>query len=175
VICCANIYLVGLMGAGKTTVGRQLAKRLQRRFVDSDHEIEARTGVRVPVIFEIEGECGFRKRESQILAELATEIDLVVATGGGAVLAIENRECMRNTGVVVYLHAPPEVLYERTRNDRNRPLLQVNDPLAKLRDLYQQRDQLYRDVAHLVIDSKSGPCGPLVQRLEDELRVICEP
>jgi shikimate kinase len=172
---CANIYLVGLMGAGKTTVGRQLAKRLQRRFLDSDHEIEARTGVRIPVIFEIEGEGGFRKRESQILAELATETDLVVATGGGAVLATENRQCLRETGVVVYLHAPPEVLCERTRNDRNRPLLRVADPLARLRELYMQRDPIYRDAAHLVVDSKSGPCGHLVLKIESELRSICEP
>jgi len=163
------------MGAGKTTVGRQLAKRLQRRFLDSDHEIEARTGVRIPVIFEIEGEGGFRKRESQILAELATETDLVVATGGGAVLATENRQCLRETGVVVYLHAPPEVLCERTRNDRNRPLLRVADPLARLRELYMQRDPIYRDAAHLVVDSKSGPCGHLVLKIESELRSICEP
>lgn len=163
------------MGAGKTTVGRQLAKRLQRRFLDSDHEIEARTGVRIPVIFEIEGESGFRKRESQILAELGAESDLVIATGGGAVLATDNRQCLRETGTVVYLHAPPEVLFERTRSDRNRPLLQVNDPLAKLRELYAQRDPIYRDVAHVVVDSKSGSCTQLVLKIENDLRALCEP
>lgn len=163
------------MGAGKTTVGRQLAKRLQRRFLDSDHEIEARTGVRIPVIFEIEGEDGFRRRETQVLAELSREQDLVLATGGGTVLAPENRQCMRDSGIVIYLHAPPEVLYERTRHDRNRPLLQVDDPLAKLKLLYDQRDPIYREVAHLVIDGKNGAAGHLTQRIENELRTLCEP
>lgn len=163
------------MGAGKTTVGRQLAKRLQRRFLDSDHEIETRTGVRIPVIFEIEGEAGFRRRESQVLVELAGETDLVLATGGGAVLALQNRQCLRESGVVIYLHAPPDVLYERTRHDRNRPLLQVGDPLAKLQELYGQRDPIYRETAHIVIDSKSGAAGQLAQRIENELRTLCEP
>ncbi|MBU1236928.1 MAG: shikimate kinase [Gammaproteobacteria bacterium] len=163
------------MGTGKTTVGRQLAKRLQRRFLDSDHEIEARTGVRIPVIFEIEGEEGFRKRESQVLAKLTGMSDLVLATGGGAVLAEENRRCMRDSGVVIYLHSPPEVLYERTRYDRNRPLLQVADPLGALRNLYELRDPLYRAVAHLVIDSTNGPSAQLAERIEGELRTLCEP
>ena len=172
---CANIYLVGLMGAGKTTVGRQLAKRLNRRFFDSDHEIESRTGVRVPVIFEIEGEAGFRKRETQMLAELSRQTDLVVATGGGAVLAEENRRCMHDTGIVVYLSAPPLVLHERTRLDRNRPLLRVEDPLARLSELFQQRDPLYREVAHIVVDSKQGGAAALVQQIEKELQARCEP
>ena len=163
------------MGAGKTTIGRQLAKRLQRRFLDSDHEIEARTGVRIPVIFEIEGESGFRKRESQVLLELATEPELVLATGGGVVLAAENRRCLRDTGLVIYLHAPPEVLYERTRHDRNRPLLQVTEPLVRLRELYAARDPIYREVAHIVIESVEGAAGLLVQRIEKELRTRCEP
>jgi shikimate kinase len=163
------------MGAGKTTVGRQLAKRLQRRFLDSDHEIEARTGVRIPVIFEIEGEGGFRRRETQVLAELSHEQGLVLATGGGAVLAPENRQCLRDSGIVVYLHAPPEVLYERTRHDRNRPLLQVDDPLTTLKLLYDQRDPLYRETAHLVVDGKNGAASQLTQRIESELRTLCEP
>lgn len=169
----ANIYLVGLMGAGKTTVGRQLAKRLHRRFLDSDHEIEARTGVRIPVIFEIEGEAGFRKRESQVLDELAREHDLVLATGGGAVLAAENRQCLRQSGCVVYLCASPEVLYQRTRRDRNRPLLQVDDPLGRLRELFAQRDPLYREVADIVIESRDGAAAALVQKIEKELRTRC--
>ncbi|HZV55876.1 MAG TPA: shikimate kinase [Rhodocyclaceae bacterium] len=162
------------MGAGKTTVGRQLAKRLHRRFVDSDHEIEERTGVRVPVIFEIEGEAGFRKRETQVLAELGREHDLVLATGGGIVLAEENRRCLRSSGTVIYLSTPPAVLFERTRHDRNRPLLQVDDPLAKLRSLYEQRDPLYREVAHIVIESRDGAANVLVQRIEKELKARCE-
>jgi shikimate kinase len=170
-----NIYLIGLMGAGKTTVGRQLAKRLHRRFLDSDHEIEARTGVRIPTIFEIEGEVGFRRRETQVLAELSLEVDLVLATGGGAVLAPVNQACLRDTGTVIYLHAPPEVLYDRTRHDRNRPLLQVSDPLQKLKDLYGQRDPIYRSTAHLIVDSKSGAAVHLAQQIENELKSICEP
>jgi shikimate kinase len=161
------------MGAGKTTIGRQLAKRLHRRFVDSDHEIEARTGVRIPVIFDIEGEPGFRKRESQILAELVTEENLVMATGGGAVLAEENRRRLHDSGIVVYLCASPDVLYQRTRHDRNRPFLQVPDPLAKFEALFEQRDPLYREVAHLVIDSKEGAAGALIQRIEKELKQRC--
>jgi shikimate kinase len=173
---CANIYLVGLMGAGKTTVGRQLAKHLNRRFFDSDHEIESRTGVRVPVIFEIEGEPGFRQRESRVLAELSHEENAVVATGGGIVLAEGNRRCMRDSGIVVYLSALPAVLYERTRHDRNRPLLQVGDPLKRLTELYEERDPIYRDVADIVVEGKDGGGVPyLVQRIEKELKSRCEP
>ncbi len=162
------------MGAGKTTVGRQLAKRLHRRFVDSDHEIEVRTGVRIPLIFDIEGEAGFRRRESDVLAELVKEPNLVMATGGGAVLAEENRRCLHDSGVVVYLCASPDVLYQRTRHDRNRPLLQVSDPLARLEALFEQRDPLYREVAHVIIDSKEGAAGVLVQRIERELKQRCQ-
>jgi shikimate kinase len=175
VIQGTNIYLVGLMGAGKTTVGRQLAKRLERRFLDSDQEIEAKTGVRIPVIFEIEGEAGFRRWESQALAELSRETNIVLATGGGVILAPENRRCLRDTGVVVYLHALPEVLHERTRHDRNRPLLQVEDPLARLRQLYRERDSIYREVAHLIIDDRSGAIGQVIQQVESKLKSLCEP
>jgi shikimate kinase len=157
------------MGAGKTTVGRQLAKRLHRRFIDSDHEIEARTGVRIPVIFEIEGEEGFRRRESQVLGDLAAESGLVVGTGGGAVLAAENRDLLRDTGIVIYLHATPETLYDRTRHDKNRPLLQVGNPLDKLRELYAHRDPIYRGVAHLIVKGSDGGAVLLAQRIEHEL------
>lgn len=148
-----NIYLVGLMGAGKTTVGRVLARRLGMSFIDSDHEIEARTGVRIPTIFEIEGEEGFRLREAQVIADLAASGGSVVATGGGAVLRPENREHLKSSGFVVYLNVPPQLLYERIRHDRSRPLLQVEDPLGKLTELHGQRDPLYREVADMVIDS----------------------
>ena len=140
------------MGAGKTTVGRQLAKRLGRPFYDSDHEIVEKTGVPIPIIFVIEGEEGFRRREAQAIAELSSVDGVVVATGGGVVLASENRQRLRETGWVVYLNVPPAMLYERTRHDRNRPLLQVPDPMAKLNDLYAIRDPLYRETAHLVVD-----------------------
>jgi len=147
-----NIYLIGLMGAGKTTVGRQLAKRLGRPFFDSDHEIVARTGVPIPTIFEIEGEEGFRRREAQTITELSELNNIVLATGGGVVLDPENRRRLHETGWVVYLNVPPVMLYERTRHDRNRPLLQVTNPLARLEELYSTRDPLYREVAHLVVD-----------------------
>ena len=147
-----NIYLVGLMGAGKTTVGRQLARRLKRPFYDSDHEIVERTGVPIPTIFEIEGEDGFRRREAQTIHELTALDGIVLATGGGVVINPLNRQRLHDTGWVVYLNVPPHQLYERPRHDRNRPLLQVENPLARLEELYAIRDPLYREAAHLVVD-----------------------
>jgi len=140
------------MGSGKTTIGRQLARRMGRAFYDSDHEIVSRTGVRIPVIFELEGELGFRRREQQVIAELAEEAGVIVATGGGAVLNPENRRVMRASGWVVYLDVPTHVLLERTRHDTNRPLLQVADPAAKLESLRAERDPLYREMADMVVD-----------------------
>jgi shikimate kinase len=148
-----NLFLVGLMGAGKTTVGRFLAKHYECVFYDSDHEIEARTGVKIPLIFDIEGEAGFRKREEVVMTELTAKQEIVLATGGGAVLSPINRENLRKNGVVIYLRGTPEHLYERTRHDRNRPLLQTANPLVKLRELYKQRDPLYREVADIVVDT----------------------
>ena len=168
-----NIYLVGLMGAGKTTIGRQLAKRLGRPFFDSDHEIEVRTGVRIPTIFEIEGEEGFRRREVQTIAELTAERGIVMATGGGVVLNPENRRRLHDTGWVVYLKASPALLYERTRHDRNRPLLHVDDPLAKLTELYAIRDPLYREVAHLIVDGSRYGASAVVQHLCREFATQC--
>lgn len=169
-----NIYLVGLMGAGKTTVGRQLAKRLGRDFLDSDHEIEARTGVRIPTIFEIEGEDGFRRREAQTIAELTEERNIVLATGGGVVINPENRARLHSTGWVVYLNVPPALLYERTRHDRNRPLLRVADPLARLEELHALRDPLYREVAHLVVDGSRLVASGIVQYLTREFLKQCK-
>ncbi len=160
-----NIYLIGLMGAGKTTVGRQLAKRLGRVFYDSDHEIVERTGVPIPTIFEIEGEEGFRRREIQTIHELTQNNSLVLATGGGVVLKHENRARLVETGWVVYLNVPPRLLYERTRHDRSRPLLQVPDPLARLEELYAVRDPLYREVAHLVVDGGDLIASGIVHHL----------
>ena len=141
------------MGAGKTTVGRQLAKRLGKAFCDSDREIEARTGVRVAVIFDIEGEAGFRKRETEAIDQLTALDDVVLATGGGAVLDPRNREVLKTRGFVIYLHAQPLVLSQRTRSDKSRPLLQGGDPRDRLEKLYAERDPLYREVADLVIDT----------------------
>lgn len=170
-----NIYLVGLMGAGKTTIGKALAKRLGWRFVDSDHEIEARTGVSIPTIFEIEGEAGFRRRETQVLGELAGLRNVVMATGGGIVLAEENRMRLKENGLVVFLDVPPAQLYERTRHDRNRPLLQVADPLGRLGELYEQRAPFYRDVADVVIDGARCNAQSVVQVLAREYESLCNP
>ncbi|BAO28404.1 shikimate kinase [Sulfuritalea hydrogenivorans sk43H] len=168
-----NIYLVGMPGAGKTTVGRQLARRMQRTFVDADHEIETRTGVRIPVIFDIEGEQGFRDRESRVIAELADESNLIVATGGGVVLRPQNRAALRQGGTVIYLHVAPRLLFERTRLDPNRPLLQVADPMQKIEELFAVRDPLYREVADIVITSTGGSISHLVKQLERELARQC--
>jgi shikimate kinase len=153
------------MGAGKTTIGKALARRVGWRFVDSDQEIEQRTGVRIPVIFEIEGEAGFRTRESRVLSELLQEPRIVVATGGGAVLAESNREAMREHGTVCYLKAHPKTLFQRTRNDKNRPLLQVADPLKALEDLLAQRAPHYEAVADHIIDVDRCTSGQIVDRL----------
>lgn len=160
-------------GAGKTTVGRQLARRMQRSFVDADHEIETRTGVRIPLIFDIEGEQGFRDREAKVIAELASRTDLVVATGGGAVLRPENRAALRKGGTVIYLSATPDLLFERTRLDPNRPLLQVDNPRQKLDELFAQRDPLYREVADIVVTSPGGSIAQLVRQVEKQLNKKC--
>ena len=165
-----NIYLVGLMGAGKTSVGRFLAKRLGKTFYDCDHEIEKRTGVKIPVIFDIEGEQGFRARESAVLKELTTLDGIVLATGGGAVIDAENRRHLAAHGTVVYLRASPADLWQRTRNDRNRPLLQTADPHAKLVELFAQRDPLYREIAAVIVDTGSQSVRSLANRLERQLR-----
>jgi shikimate kinase len=161
-----SIFLVGMMGAGKTSVGRVLAKRLQKTFYDSDHVIEDRTGVKIPVIFEIEGEAGFRVRESAVVDELTVLRDIVLATGGGAVLSEKNRDRLRSRGTVVYLRASVRDLLSRTRHDKNRPLLlQAADPRARLTELYEKRDPLYREVAHLTVDTGNQSLTSLVTRL----------
>ncbi len=167
-----NIFLVGMMGAGKTTVGRLLAKHLHKTFHDSDHEIERRTGVNIPLIFEIEGEAGFRARETAVIDDLAKLDDIVLATGGGAVLSPHNRETLSRDGAVVYLRATPDDLWARTRHDKSRPLLQTPDPHAKLRELFQQRDPLYRAIADIVIDTGKQSVHGLIHRLEKELALL---
>lgn len=164
-----NIFLVGLMGAGKTTVGRRLARRLGKTFYDCDEEIERATGVKIPVIFDIEGEAGFRAREARMLAELVARSDIVLATGGGAVLSADNRKLLAENGVVVYLRAVAADLWARTRHDRNRPLLKTDQPLARLEQLYAERDPLYRSVADLIVDTGSQSLGSLAHRLEQQL------
>lgn len=164
-----NIILVGMMGAGKTTIGKALANSLGKEFIDSDHEIQDRTGVKIPVIFEIEGEAGFRKRESEVLAELVKKSNMVLATGGGAVLSRENRQILRRGGIVIYLRASVNDLYRRTRYDKNRPLLQTQNLFARLNELYVQRDVLYREAAHVIIDSGKQGVRFLVQKLINKL------
>jgi len=164
-----NIFLVGMMGAGKTSVGKLLARRLGKTFHDCDHEIERVTGVKVAVIFEIEGEDGFRAREAKTLSELARRTDIVLATGGGAVLSADNRKLLAGNGVVVYLRAAPADLWGRTRNDKNRPLLRTADPRAKLEQIYAERDPLYCEVADIIVDTGNQSVGSLAHRLEQQL------
>ena len=152
-----NIYLIGMMGSGKSTTGKRLARELGREFVDCDSEIEARTGVSIPVIFDIEGETGFRKREQAVIEALCKRKRIVVATGGGTVLAEANRTLMRATGYVVYLDAPPELIRQRVMRSRShgRPLLSTlenNQTLEqKLEQLLSERDPMYRELADLVV------------------------
>ena len=148
-----NIFLIGLMGAGKTTIGRQIASELSLDFYDSDHEIEERTGVTITHIFDIEGESGFRKRETTVLDELTLKKGIVLATGGGAILKSENRQFLMSRGTTIYLYASIETLVERTSKDRNRPLLQIGNPQTKLEELFEVRDPLYRETADVIIDT----------------------
>ena len=149
----SNIFLIGPMGAGKSTIGRRLAAALDKTFVDADHALEERTGVDIPLIFEIEGEAGFRKRESELLAELVLREGTVLATGGGAVLSARNRAHLAGRGFVIYLDAPIDLLVARVARDRHRPLMQTANPKATMRELMRIRDPLYRESADLVVNS----------------------
>ncbi len=160
-----NIFLVGPMGAGKTTIGRQLANALGFEFADSDHEIQNRTGVDIPTIFEYEGEEGFRNREAQAVDDLTQGHNLVLATGGGVVTRAENRKHLAARGFVVYLFCSPEQQFERTARDRNRPLLQTADPLSRLRELMESRDPLYRQVADLVVTTEKRTAAGVVREI----------
>jgi shikimate kinase len=164
-----SIFLVGMMGAGKTSVGKLLARHLGKTFHDSDQVIESRTGVKIPVIFELEGEDGFRAREAAVIEELTALEDVVLATGGGAVLDARNRELLKTRGTVVYLRASVNELWSRTRHDRNRPLLQTADPYARLCELHAQRDPLYREVAAVTMETGTQSLKNLVGKLEQRL------
>lgn len=161
-----NIFLIGMMGAGKTTIGKALAEHMDMAFIDSDHEIQSRTGVKIPVIFEIEGEIGFRKREKDVIHDLVQQPNIILATGGGAILNQENREALKQHGTVIYLRTNVHDLYQRTRHDKNRPLLQnTENAEATLAALYEERDPLYRQTAHLVIESGKQNVRALVRKI----------
>lgn len=161
-----NIYFIGLMGAGKTTIGRLLAKQMGREFYDSDHEVERKTGVKIPLIFELEGEPGFRKRETLAIEELSRLDNVVVATGGGAVLLEENRLLLKSTGKIIYLRAKVNDLYQRTRSDKNRPLLQGANPKQKLEQLYTVRDPIYTALADYIVDTGAQSANEITSRIE---------
>lgn len=164
-----NIYLVGPMGAGKTTVGKRLANALKKEFLDSDQIIEMKTGVSISLIFEMEGEEGFRRRERNILEELTQRRDVVMATGGGVVLDELNRARLRSCGFVIYLNPPFERLIERTMRDRRRPLLQTEEPQARLQAIVAERDALYRQVADMVISGEHRTPAQVVREIIKEL------
>jgi len=159
------------MGAGKSSVGKVLAKRLGKVFIDSDHEIEKRCGVKIPTIFEMEGEEGFRKRESAVIKELCQMQDVVLATGGGSVLLPENRQILQSHGHVVYLRANPHELWLRTRHDRGRPLLNTQDPEQKLKELFDLRDPIYLSIAHQIIETGKPNVNQLTNKLVMQLEL----
>ena len=164
-----NLILVGMMGSGKTTMGRTLAKHLGKVFVDSDEEIIKRTGVTVPHIFDIEGESGFRLRETAVIHDLLGRSNMVLATGGGAVLEEKNRAMLQQNGIIIYLKTSVHDLWQRTRHDHNRPLLQTDDPHARLTELFQQRDPIYRQISDIVVQSGKQSVRALMLHLVDEI------
>jgi len=160
-----NIFLVGPMGSGKTTIGRQLAKALNRRFYDSDREIEVRTGAAISLIFELEGESGFRKREVEMIDELTQCPKIVLATGGGAVIQEANRRHLRERGHVIYLKTGIEQLLARTSKDKSRPLLQTADPEQTIKKLLQEREPLYLEVAEIIVNTNDQPIREIVKQI----------
>ena len=165
-----RVFLVGPMGAGKTTIGKYLAQQLKLQFADTDSEIERRTGADIPWIFEIEGEEGFRSREQQVVEEMTDWNDYVLATGGGVVMRAENRRALASRGFVIYLHATIDEQVRRTQKDKRRPLLQTGDPEQTLRELMAFRDPLYREIADHVINTDGCSPKTVAQRLVKELQ-----
>jgi len=164
-----NIILIGPMGAGKTTIGRQLAKKLSVSFFDSDHEIEKRTGVKISLIFEIEGEEGFRRRETQVLRELSQMNNIVLSTGGGAMTQPENREAIKNNEYIIYLKSSPEMLFKRTADDKRRPLLQGSNRLEQIRKILTEREPAYIEMADEIIDSEKKSIKQIIQNILERI------
>ena len=170
---CRHVFLVGPMGAGKSSIGRALASFLKRPFFDIDAEIEARTGADIQWIFDVDGEEGFRDREARVFTEVIAEQDCaVIATGGGIVIREDNRKLLINSGPVVYLTANKEQLIERTRRDKKRPLLQVDDPAAVIEKLLETRDPFYREVADVIFPSGRGQLSRVVKKLAKALDAL---
>jgi shikimate kinase len=167
-----NVFLIGPMGVGKSTIGRELAKLLRMEFDDTDHEIQRRTGVDIPTIFDFEGEDGFRNREKVVVEELTANAGMVLATGGGVVLDQDNRRCLSGRGVVVYLACSPEQQYNRTRQNRNRPLLQTDDPMRKLQELMEQREPIYREMADLVVSTEKRSATVVAKEIVKRLNEL---
>ena len=167
-----SVFIVGPMGAGKTTIGRLLAKQLGRKFVVSDWYIESQTGADIAWIFSKEGEPGFRERETKAIDELTLQPQIVLATGGGAVMRAENRQLLQQRGIVVYLNAPVEVQMARTAKDKSRPLLQKANPKKILQNLYQIRDPLYRQVAHIILPTGHTYPRNMVNQLLQQLEIF---
>ena len=160
-----NIVLVGLMGSGKTTLGKQLSKTFNKDFIDTDYMIQKKTGVDITTIFELEGENGFRARETSLLKELVLEKNKVIATGGGMVLRSENRELLKKVGKIFYLRASPNDLALRLKHDKSRPLIQNVDLLSKLKTLFEERDMIYRDLANFIIDTKNNRISDMNEQI----------
>ena len=168
----SNIFLIGSMGAGKSTIARRLAATLDKEFVDADRELEQRTGVEIPLIFELEGEDGFRKRERELLAELVVRKDIVLATGGGVVLSADNRANLAEHGFVIYLDTPVDLLVARVARDRHRPLMQTPDPKATMREIMRIRDPLYRENADIVVKSSHRSSRFVVREILQRIEAL---
>ena len=168
----SNIFLIGSMGAGKSTIARRLAATLDKEFVDADRELEQRTGVEIPLIFELEGEDGFRKRERDLLAELVMRKDIVLATGGGVVLSADNRANLAEHGFVIYLDTPVDLLVARVARDRHRPLMQTPDPKATMREIMRIRDPLYRENADIVVKSSHRSSRFVVREILQRIEAL---
>jgi len=164
-----NIFLIGLMGSGKTTIGRILSKKLNKDFYDSDYVVEEKTGVKVPLIFEYEGEVGFRKREESVLKDLVYLKNIVLATGGGVILSQNNRELLKKNGYVIYLKSNCEDLAARMVDDKSRPLLQKGDLKQTLNNLFKFRDPLYEDISDQIIDTKNKRASEITSEIESLL------